>query len=299
MERLLQYVFDGLSLGSIYALLALGLVVVFRGTGYLNFAQGEMAMICTFFTWQFHAWGLPLVVSVLLGMVTGFVLGAGVEVSLIRRVAKKSEAGVFVVSIAMFLGFNSLAGMIWGNLPPEEMPSLFPDEPNDFVKIFGAVWRYEYIGIMIVALLLMGLLFLLFAKTKFGLAMRAVASNPESARLVGIPTGVVLAASWGIAAAMGALSGAMVGGLAGELTSLLMFTPFIYASASATLGGFDSPGGAVIAGLLIGVGEQLAAGYAPGWIGQELRLGVALVTIFVVLLFKPSGLFGSTKVERV
>lgn len=299
MERLLQYVFDGLSLGSIYALLALGLVVVFRGTGHLNFAQGEMAMICTFFTWQFHAWGLPLVVSVLLGMVAGFVLGAGVEVSLIRRVAKKSEAGVFVVSIAMFLGFNSLAGMIWGNLPPEEMPSLFPDEPNDFVKIFGAVWRYEYIGIMIVALLLMGLLFLLFAKTKFGLAMRAVASNPESARLVGIPTGVVLAASWGIAAAMGALSGAMVGGLAGELTSLLMFTPFIYASASATLGGFDSPGGAVIAGLLIGVGEQLAAGYAPGWIGQELRLGVALVTIFVVLLFKPSGLFGSTKVERV
>lgn len=299
MERLLQYVFDGLSLGSIYALLALGLVVVFRGTGHLNFAQGEMAMICTFFTWQYHAWGLPLVVSVLLGMVTGFVLGAGVEVSLIRRVAKKSEAGVFVVSIAMFLGFNSLAGMIWGNLPPEEMPSLFPDEPNDFVKIFGAVWRYEYIGIMIVALLLMGLLFLLFAKTKFGLAMRAVASNPESARLVGIPTGVVLAASWGIAAAMGALSGAMVGGLAGELTSLLMFTPFIYASASATLGGFDSPGGAVIAGLLIGVGEQLAAGYAPGWIGQELRLGVALVTIFVVLLFKPSGLFGSTKVERV
>lgn len=299
MERLLQYVFDGLSLGSIYALLALGLVVVFRGTGHLNFAQGEMAMICTFFTWQFNAWGLPLVVSVLLGMVAGFVLGAGVEVSLIRRVAKKSEAGVFVVSIAMFLGFNSLAGMIWGNLPPEEMPSLFPDEPDDFVKIFGAVWRYEYIGIMIVALLLMGLLFLLFAKTKFGLAMRAVASNPESARLVGIPTGVVLAASWGIAAAMGALSGAMVGGLAGELTSLLMFTPFIYASASATLGGFDSPGGAVIAGLLIGVGEQLAAGYAPGWIGQELRLGVALVTIFVVLLFKPSGLFGSTKVERV
>ncbi|MFM7489410.1 MAG: branched-chain amino acid ABC transporter permease [Actinomycetota bacterium] len=299
MERLLQYVFDGLSLGSIYALLALGLVVVFRGTGHLNFAQGEMAMICTFFTWQFNAWGLPLVVSVLLGMVAGFVLGAGVEVSLIRRVAKKSEAGVFVVSIAMFLGFNSLAGMIWGNLPPEDMPSLFPDEPDDFVKIFGAVWRYEYIGIMIVALLLMGLLFLLFAKTKFGLAMRAVASNPDSARLVGIPTGVVLAASWGIAAAMGALSGAMVGGLAGELTSLLMFTPFIYASASATLGGFDSPGGAVIAGLLIGVGEQLAAGYAPGWIGQELRLGVALVTIFVVLLFKPSGLFGSTKVERV
>jgi branched-chain amino acid transport system permease protein len=299
MDRFFQYVFDGLSFGAIYALLALGLVVVFRGTGHLNFAQGEMAMFCTFLTWQYNAWGAPLVLAVLLGMVTGFVLGAGTEVSLIRGVAKKSEAGVFVVSIALFLGLNSLAAMIWGNLPPEQMPSLFPDQPADFARIFGAVWRYEYMGILVVALVLMGLLFLLFSKTKFGLAMRSVASNPESARLSGIPTGVVLASSWGIAGAMGALAGTMFGATTGELTAGLMFTVFIYAAASATLGGFDSPGGAVIAGLSIGVGEQLAAGYAPGWIGQELRLGVALVTIFVVLLFKPSGLFGSVKVQRV
>ncbi|MFM8857163.1 MAG: branched-chain amino acid ABC transporter permease [Actinomycetota bacterium] len=299
MERLFQYIFDGLSFGAIYALLALGLVVVFRGTGHLNFAQGEMAMFCTFLVWQYDAWGVPFILAVVLGTATGFVFGAGVEVTLIRGVAKKSEAGVFVVSIALFLGLNSLASMIWGNLPPEQMPSLFPDEPNDFLRIFGAVWRYEYIGVLVVALILMGLLFLLFAKTKFGLAMRSVASNPESARLVGIPTGVVLASSWGIAAAMGALSGTLWGGIVGELNAGLMFTVFIYAAASATLGGFDSPGGAVIAGLSIGVGEQLAAGYFPGWIGQELKLAVALLTIFVVLLFKPSGLFGSSKVERV
>lgn len=299
MERFFQYVFDGLSFGAIYALLALGLVVVFRGTGHLNFAQGEMAMFCTFLTWQYQAWGAPLVIAVLLGMVSGFALGAGAEVSLIRQVSKKSEAGVFVVAIALFLGLNSLAAMIWGNLPPEQLPSLFPNKPTDFVRIFGAVWRVQYIGILVVALTLMGLLFLLFSKTKFGLAMRSVASNPESARLAGIPTGVVLASSWGIAGAMGALAGSLFGATTGELSPGLMFTVFIYASASATLGGFDSPGGAVIAGLSIGVGEQLAAGYAPGWIGQELRLGVALVTIFVVLLFKPSGLFGSVKVQRV
>jgi branched-chain amino acid transport system permease protein len=161
------------------------------------------------------------------------------------------------------------------------------------------VWRYEYIGVLAVALLLMGLLFLLFAKTKFGLAMRAVASNPESARLAGIPTGIVLASSWGIAGAMGALSGTLWGGIVGELNAGLMFTVFIYASAAATLGGFDSPGGAVVAGLAIGVGEQFLAGYFPGWIGQEMKLSAALLTIFVVLLIKPSGLFGSTKVERV
>ena len=299
MDRFFQYVFDGLSFGAIYALLALGLVVVFRGTGHLNFAQGEMAMFCTFLTWQYDAWGVPLVLAVALGMITGFALGAGTEVSLIRNVAKKSEAGEFVVSIALFLGLNSLAGMIWGNLPPEGMASLFPDKPTDFARIFGAVWRYEYIGILVVALALMGALFALFAKTKFGLAMRAVASNPESARLAGIPTGAVLASSWGIAGAMGALAGTLVAGANGEVFPGLMFSVFIYASAAATLGGFDSPGGAVIAGLSIGVGEQLAAGYAPGWIGQELRLGVALVIIFVVLLFKPSGLFGSVKVQRV
>lgn len=299
MERFFQYIFDGLSFGSIYALLALGLVVVFRGTGHLNFAQGEMAMFCTFLVWQYDAWGIPLVLAVILGTITGFVFGAGVELTMIRRVAKRSEAGVFVVSIALFLGLNSLAAMIWGSLPPEKMPSLFPNAPRDFVRIFGAVWRYEYIGVLLVALILMGALFLLFAKTKFGLAMRSVASNPESARLVGIPTGVVLASSWGIAAAMGALSGTLWGGIVGELNAQLMFTVFIYAAASATLGGFDSPGGAVVAGLSIGVGEQLAAGYFPGWIGQELKLAVALVTIFVVLLFKPAGLFGSNKVERV
>jgi branched-chain amino acid transport system permease protein len=117
--------------------------------------------------------------------------------------------------------------------------------------------------------------------------------------LAGIPTGIVLASSWGIAGAMGALSGTLWGGIVGELNAGLMFTVFIYASAAATLGGFDSPGGAVVAGLAIGVGEQFLAGYFPGWIGQEMKLSAALLTIFVVLLIKPSGLFGSTKVERV
>ncbi|MGD9700788.1 MAG: branched-chain amino acid ABC transporter permease [Acidimicrobiia bacterium] len=299
MERFFQYIFDGLSVGAIYALLALGLVVVFRGTGHLNFAQGEMAMFCTFLVWQVHDWGLPLWLAVIVGMILGFVLGAATEVVLIRPVAKRSVGAVFVISIALFLGLNSLASMIWGALPNEAMPNLFPAAPDDFVRISGAVWRYKSIGVLVVALVLCGLLFLLFRKTKFGLAMRAVANNADSARLVGIRTGNVLMASWGIAAAMGALSGALVAGNNGEVNSSLMFTVFIYASAAATLGGLDSPGGAVVAGLSIGVLENMAAGYAPAWIGQEMRLGVALLTIFVVLLLRPSGLFGSTRVERV
>jgi branched-chain amino acid transport system permease protein len=299
MERFLQYLFDGLSSGSIYALLALSLVVVFRGTGNLNFAQGEMAMFSAFIIWQLNDWGIPIWPAVALGMVISFFLGGATEKVIIRPVAKRSPFAVFVVTIALFLGLNSLASAIWGALPQEVMPSLFPSDPDDFVKIAGAVWRYESIGVLLVALALMGLLFLLFAKTKFGLAMRAVASNPESSRLVGIRTGTVLSASWGIAAAMGALAGALVAGITGSVTPGLMFSYFVYASAAATLGGFDSLGGAVIGGLSIGVIENMIAGYQSEWIGQELKLTVALLIIFVVLLFKPSGLFGSERVERV
>ncbi len=299
MARFLQYLFDGLSSGAIYALLALCLVVVYRGTGNLNFAQGEMSMFCTFLVWVLHDRGLPLWLAAIVGMGLGFVLGSTVEVALIRPVTGKSPFSVFAVSIGLFLGLNSLAGAIWGAPPQEVMPSLFPNQPTDFQSILGATWRYQSIGILVVALVLTALLFALFNKTRFGLAMRAVASNAESARLVGVSTGQVLATSWGIAGAIGALAGTMVAGATGEVVPGLMFSYFVYASAAATLGGFDSLGGAVIGGLIIGVLENMAAGYMPEWIGQSMRLAVALVVIFVVLLFRPTGLFGETKAVRV
>ena len=181
----------------------------------------------------------------------------------------------------------------------QSYPSLFPDDPDDFVEIFGAAIKLESIGVFLLVLAITALLFLLFNKTKFGLAMRAVASNVESAKLVGVRTNTVLMVSWGLAAAIGAVGGVVFAGLNNSVSLGLMFTVFIYGSAAATLGGFDSPGGAVIGGLSIGVIENLAAGYFPEWIGQELKLGVAFVVIVVVLLFKPSGLFGTEKVERV
>jgi branched-chain amino acid transport system permease protein len=148
-------------------------------------------------------------------------------------------------------------------------------------------------------LVITGLLFLVFNHTKLGLAMRAVASNAESSKLIGIRTSTVLMASWGIAAAIGALGGVVFAGINTNVNLGLMFTVFIYASAAATLGGFDSPGGAVIGGLAIGVIQNMAAGYADEWVGQEMKVGVAFLVIVAVLLVKPSGLFGTSKVERV
>jgi len=299
MDRFFEALFLGLSAGATYSLVALALVVVYRGTGHLNFAQGEMGTLSAFMVWWFNDKGVPLLLAVLFGMAFGFLLGAATEVAIVRPLARRSLLAVFVATITLFLGINAYTSGVWGAPPDELMDSLFPNDPDDFVRVFGTIWRYKDIGTMAVTLIITGLLFLLFQKTRFGLAMRGVASNTDSARLVGIPTGRILAGSWAIAAALGALAAVLVAGNQGQVTPTLMVTVLTYATAAAVLGGLDSPGGAVIAGLLIGVGEAEAAEFAPGWIGQDMKLGVALVAIFVVLLFRPSGLFGTAKVERV
>lgn len=306
MDRFFEALFLGLSSGAIYALVALGLVVVFRGTGHLNFAQGEMATLSAYGAWvvttwtlPFRDWQIPLWLATLAGLVFGFALGAATELLVVRPLSKKSPLAVFVALIALFLGINALDSGRWGAPPSETIDSLFPNEPTDQWELLGTVWRYEDIGTLVVTLVVTALLFLLFAKTKVGLAMRAVASNPESAKLVGVPTGWILAGSWGLAGALAALAGVLVAGSQAQVTPIMMFTVFVYASAAATLGGLDSPIGAVVAGLGIGVVENLAAEYAPGWIGQEMKLSLALLCLFVVLLVKPSGLFGTAKVERV
>lgn len=309
MDRFFEALFIGLSSGAIYALVALGIVVVFRGSGYLNFAQGEMSTLSAYIASIAAAWTLPLVgwdvpmwAATILAMVFGFAISAATELLIVRPLGRRSPLAVFVALIAVFLGINAFDAGLWGAPPSEVVTSLFPNEPTDFVRVFGTVWRYKDIGTLAVTLVITALLFVLFAKTKAGLAMRAVASNTESGKLVGIPTSWVLAGSWGLAGALAAVAGTMYAGAQGnpgQVTPILMFTVFVYASAAATLGGLDSPVGAVVAGLSIGIVENQAAEWAPGWVGQEMKLSVALMCIFVVLLVRPSGLFGTVKVERV
>ncbi len=306
MERFFEALFIGLSSGAIYALVALGIVVVFRGSGHLNFAQGEMATLSAYIAWLVTTWtipgldwDIPLWAATVVAMLFGFALGAAAEMVVVRPLARRSPLAVFVALIAVFLGINAFDAGMWDAPPQEIIGSLFPDKPEDFIHIFGTTWRWENIGTLVVALVVSGLLFLLFQKTKVGLAMRAVASNTESGKLVGIPTSWILAGSWGLAGSLAALAGTMYAGQQGQVSPILMFTVFVYASAAATLGGLDSPIGAVVAGLSIGIVENQAAEFAPGWIGQELKLGIALLCIFVVLLVRPSGLFGTSKVERV
>ena len=291
---LTQRVLDGLADGSVYALLALALVVVYRGSGHINFAQGEMGTVCAFAASTAALAGWPIWLAIGGAMALGFALGVAVERVIVSPLERRSASSVVVA-------VNALGIAVWG-VDARRLESVFPSESDDFARILGTVVRWERLGIFTVMLALLGLLWLLFNRTSAGLAARAVAVNPDSAALAGIRVGTVLALGWGIAGAIGALSACLLAPQAG-LTSSLMLGPLIFATAAALVGGLDSPVGAVVAGLGIGVLRALVIGYNDevlgGWIGGDAVLSATLLLIVVVLLVRPSGLFGSVRVERV
>jgi branched-chain amino acid transport system permease protein len=296
MDLFLDRLVLGLQQGAIYASLAMALVLIYRATGLVNFAQGEMALFSTFVTWQLWDWGLPIFAAIGVSMVLSFVGGAAIEQFIMRPVGdvKDHALALVIVTIGLLLVLNALAGWIWGS------------DGRTFPKIFGTgaidlgpvTISYQAIGVLCVLAVEVLLLFLLFQKTKLGLAMRAVTSNSESSRLVGIRVGRVLMFGWGLAAAVGALAGALYASELATLDRNIMFQLLIYAFAAATLGGFDSPVGAVVGGLTVGVVTVMAGGYID-WIGEDLKLGAAFVLILAVLLVRPQGLFGKKQVKRV
>jgi branched-chain amino acid transport system permease protein len=293
MAGFLQQVVEGLGAGAIYASLALALVLIYRFTGIVNFAQGELAMFSTYLAWQFTAAGLPFWLALVITLVVSFAGGMLIERVIIRPVEGAPELTVVIVTVGLFIFVNAAAGWIWSFLI-KDFPNPFPEGA---VTAGGVSVGYSTLGILGVVGVVMGLLYLLFQHTKIGLGMRAVASNPRSARLVGIRVGWTLALGWGLAATVGAVSGVLVAPLL-FLDPNLMGGVLIYAFAAATLGGFDSPVGAVVGGLIVGVAETLAGAYV-GFIGSDLKIGVPLVIILGVLLLRPRGLFGRAVVERV
>ena len=297
MSLFVQRMFDGFAEGSIYALLALALVVIFRSTGQLNFAQGEIGTMCALFASTLTLSGLPVWLSILIVMAIGFIISALVERVVVRPIEHRNPGAVIVALIGVFLAVNQLGAMFWG-VDSRNLPSPFPSEADSFFRVPGldAVIRWERIGIIGVLVVVLVLLYLLFNKTKVGLAMRAVANNQESSNLVGIRVGNILLLGWGLAGAIGALAATLLAPSAG-LTGTLMLGPFLLASVAAVLGGLDSPLGAVVGGLLIGLTKAFLIGYVGNL--ATMLFPVMLVILIAVLLLRPAGLFGSEKVVRV
>ena len=290
MDTFLHQVLAGLATGGIYASVALALVMIYQATHLVNFAQGEMAMFCTYLAWSLINAGFAYWPAFLLTVALAFVLGVVIERVVIRPVENSPVLAVVVVFIALLVILNSITGWIY-SYTIKTFPSPFPAEP-----LFGNKYMSSHeIGAIGVTLVVLLLLYAFFRFTPLGLALRAAAQNPASARLVGIRVGWMLALGWGLAAAIGAVAGMMVAPIV-FLDPNMMGGILLYAFAAALVGGVDSPGGAVFGGFLVGVLENVLGAFV---IGNELKLAVALVLIIGVLVVKPAGFFGKVHVSRV
>jgi branched-chain amino acid transport system permease protein len=290
MEAFLHQIFSGLANGCIYGSVALALVMIYQATHHINFAQGEMATFSTFIAWALIQAGWPYWLAFLATVAISFTAGLVLQRVILRPVEKAPVLTNVIVFIGLLLIFNAMSGWIFEHTL-KSFPSPFPKNSMFATKYFTA-HDVGSVGVMLAVLLT---LFAFFRFTPLGLAMRAAAQNPDSARLVGIRVSWMLALGWGLAAAIGAVAGMMVAPVV-FLDPNMMSGILLYGFAAALLGGIDNPLGAVIGGFVVGVLENLLGAYV---IGTELKLTVALVLIVATLTLKPNGLFGKTVVTRV
>jgi branched-chain amino acid transport system permease protein len=286
VSELWQQVLSGLGTGFIYASLALAISVVYQGTGVFNFAQGVMATVSAYLAWTLVTHGLNFWLALVVVLAVSFGFGALVERVFIRPVEGASPLVMITVTAGLLIGLQACIALVWGE-DPQRLESPFGE--GSF-ELLGAALTAQQVGsaaVVLVTLLLAGAF---FRFTALGLRMKASAQNPSSARLLAIDVGRMLALGWGLAAAVGAITGAVFAPTLG-VTPGMMDSSLLLALAAATLGGFESRVGAVVGGLLLGVVSNLASRYFPG-IHGDLQLVVPFAVIFVVLLVRPQGLFG-------
>ena len=300
MSQLIQTVATGLSMGSVYAVVALAIVLIYRSTGVMNFAQGEMAMFSTFIGWSmivyFSAWSLPLDMNYwlpfFLAVILAALLGAAVERVVLRPVEEAPVLNSVIVTLGLFTLFNSVAIWRYGGIAkPFPSPTFFQ---GSALSVGPVVISRLNIGVFSMSVLIMLLLYLFLNYTKLGLAMRAAAENRMACRMVGIPANRMLTLGWAFAAAVGAMAGMLVAPIV-FLSPNMMFATLIFAFAAAVLGGLQSLPGAIVGGLLLGIIQNMAGTY----IGSEIDITAAFFVIVLVLLVRPTGLLGRRVIRRV
>ena len=288
-----QQTVAGLAQGAIFASLALALVLIYRATEVINFAQGEMAMATTYIAYQLTLWHITYWLAFFLTLVIAFVLGAVVYGLLIRPVQHRSVIALVIITVGLFILIDGLVTWKWG----ADLKFMQAPFGNQVYHAGGVAFARQDIGVLLVSILSVILLWGLFQFTKLGLAMRAAALRPAAASLVGVRVDWMLAIGWGLAATLGAVAGLMTEP-SQFLQPTMMQAILLYSFAAAVLGGLESPAGSVVGGLAIGVFLNLIGQYV-GFATSELRLPIAFAVLLTVLLFKPNGLFGRKQVRRV
>jgi branched-chain amino acid transport system permease protein len=289
-----QQTVAGLAQGAVYGSLALALVLIYRATEVINFAQGELAMASVYIAYQLIQWGFSYWQAFFVTLVVAFVLGVAIQVTVIRPVQHKSVIGVVIVTVGLFVLIDGLVNWRWGG-DIKFMPS--PFGPRVY-HAGGVAFARQDIGTLLVTVVSVILLWALFQFTKLGLGMRAAALRPAAAALVGVRVDRMLAVGWGLAAVLGAVAGLMAEPAQFVLQPSLMQPILLYAFAAAVLGGLESPAGAVVGGLALGVFLNLVGQYVH-FVTSELRLPFAFAVLLAIRLVKPSGLFGQSRARRV
>jgi branched-chain amino acid transport system permease protein len=298
MTQFLQLVISGLMLGCIYGLIAMGFVIVFKATNVVNFAHASVVMLGAFLVAKWHG-SLGFFGAIGAAALTCALVAVALDIAFLRplrrRVRGVDALAIMTIALNILLG-TALVRAVGNDLLPSGAPW-----GAGTTHVLGAAIPQARIGAAVVALVLIGIFYVVFTRTNWGVAMRAAASDPEAAALMGIRLGVVAGASWAVAGALAAIGGAFfvsfpAGGVS-NVTGLLALS----AIPVAVLGGLDSTAGAIVAGLVIGVAQELAAGYQDdlSFLGRGLSNVIPYVVLFVVLLWRPSGLFGTREVTRV
>jgi branched-chain amino acid transport system permease protein len=281
---LAQQIVSGLATGSLYALTAIGIVLIFRNTRTINLAQGDFSMIGAFVALVIleHAGG-NFVIATLATIVAVTVLAIVVERLIMRPIEGSDWLTLFTATLGVFYILHGVAGWIWGR-DTKSFPALFSSAP---VSIGGTLISQAHLFNMLVAAIVGGILYLFFRFTKPGIAMRAITEDPVAAQLMGIPVRSIVLLTWAVGGVLAAISGILLAPLV-YVSTQMMDGVLVKGYVGAVFGGLYSLPGAVVGSLIIGVAENLAGGY----LGAQYKVTIAFVLIVLVLALKPRGLFG-------
>ena len=299
MTEFLQLIVGGVALGMKYALVALGFVIIFKATGVINFAQGGFVMVGAYLTYNFRVtWGLPFVVAVLLAVVVTALSGLVVERLILRRMVGRPPFALIMITIGMLFIIQEIVTLIWGF----EGHDLGDPWGVETIQVGGVFIRVADLWTVGIALAVVGMFFAFFRFTSLGLAMRATALDQEAALAQGMSAKRVFASSWAIAGGVAALAGVTISaGISGGVNPQVQFIALL-AFPAIILGGLDSPGGAVIGGVIIGITQTLTAGYQKeyaSFLGENFQSVMPFVVMVLILLIRPYGLFGTKEVKRI
>ncbi len=287
-----QIIASGLSAGSIYALMALALVITYKTTHVPNFAQGDMSMVSVFVAYTLlTTYGLGFLWAFGGALVFALFLGAVFEVGFLRRAKNPTPLNLIIVTLGFQLVLFGLAGWKWG---ADQRQFPFPISPNEVIRVGEVSVSTLSLATIAIALVLMVVVFAFFRFTKLGVAMQATQQNPMAARINGIPTRRIVTITFALSSLIGAVAGLLTAPVI-TLDPTLMWDPLLKGFAAAVLGGMNTPIGAVLGGYILGIVENLFGAY----VSVEFKSVVAFLIIVVVLWFKPSGLFGHHHVKKV